>query len=377
MLIGVDASRAVAAQRTGTENYSLYLIRTLLRIGAAHRWRLYTRDAPAADLFGYQDRVEWRVMPCPRLWTHGRLAWETWRRPPDVLFVPAHVLPWTYGVAPGAHRSVVTIHDLGYLHYPQAHTSLSRIYLDMTTRMNAWAAARVIVDSLATQHDLVKHYGVPEDKLVLAYPAARPEFAPVSDAAMLEQVQTRYGTGPRYFLYIGSLHPRKNLILLLRAFASLVKRGMLQSDVRLILVGRRGWLYDEILTEASQPLLRDRVALPGFVPDRDLPALLSGALAFVLPSLYEGFGLPVLEAMACDVPVICSKVSSLPEVAGNAALLIDPHDQESLSQAMARMAREPDLRRELVRRGRKQVIRFSWEACAHTVLATLEEVGRG
>ncbi len=377
MLIGIDASRAVATQRTGTENYSLYLIRALLGIGTGHRWRLYTRDAPAADLFEPQEHFEWRVMPFPRLWTHGRLAWETWRRPPDVLFVPAHVLPWTYGVASGTRRSVVTVHDLGYLHYPQAHTILSRIYLDLTTRMNVRVAARVIVDSMATQRDLVECYGAAEEKLVLAYPAGRPGFGPVTDAATLHQMQTRYGTGPRYFLYIGSLHPRKNLMLLLRAFASLVKRGMLEDDVRLVLVGRRGWLYDEILAEASQPLLRNRVVLPGFVPDEDLPALLSGALAFVLPSLYEGFGLPVLEAMACDVPVICSQVSSLPEVAGDAALLIDPHDQESLSQAMARILREPELRQELIRRGREQVTRFSWEACARIVLATLEEVGRG
>jgi glycosyltransferase involved in cell wall biosynthesis len=234
----------------------------------------------------------------------------------------------------------------------------------------------VMVDSLATQHDLTKYYGVREDKLILAYPAGRPGLSPVSDAARLNQVQARYETGPRYFLYVGSLHPRKNLVLLLRAFASLVKRGMLESDVRLVLVGKRGWLYEEILAEASQPLLRDRVVLPGYVPDKDLPALLSGALAFILPSLYEGFGLPILEAMACDAPVICSRVSSLPEVAGDAALLIDPHDREDLAQAMARVACEPELREDLVHRGRAQVARFSWEACARTVLAALEEVGR-
>ncbi|MBC7234266.1 MAG: glycosyltransferase family 4 protein [Chloroflexi bacterium] len=372
LLIGVDASRAVVAQRTGTENYTLYLVRALLHIGQGHRWRLYFREPPPRGLFPCNERIEWRVIPFPRLWTHLRLALEIALRPPDVLFVPAHVLPW---IPP--RRGVVTVHDLGYLHYPSAHPFLSRFYLDLSTRFNAWVARRVLVDSLATKRDLVERYGVAANKIVLAYPAGRPGMASTADPETLGRVRARYSTGARYFLYIGSLHPRKNLLCLLRAFASLLERDMLEEDIKLVLAGKPGWLYDEIAAAARQPHLRGRVVLAGYVPEDDLPALLSGALAFLLPSLYEGFGLPVLEAMACDVPVICSNVGSLPEVAGDAALLLDPRDQGAWAQAMARVAREPSLRRELIRRGRERLMRFSWESCARTVLATLEEVGRG
>lgn len=370
MLIGIDASRAVLAQRTGTENYSLYLIRALLQAGQTHRFRLYFNHTPPDDLFTHDVRVEWRVMPFPRLWTHLRLAWEVMRHPPDLLFVPAHVLPWCH-----PRRCVVTVHDLGYLHYPRAHPWWARWYLDRATRFNARAARRVIVDSKATRDDLVVCYGVDPAKIVLAYPAGAARFAPVTDEKSLEAVRQRYATGSHYFLHVGTLQPRKNLTTLIRVFAGLVKEGRIGSEVKLVLAGKRGWLCDEILASARASALRDRVVLPGYVAFEDLPALLSGALAYVLPSWYEGFGLPILEAMACDTPVICSNVSSLPEVAGDAALLFDPSNMPGLAQAMEKLYHDSALRCELVGRGRARVRAFSWEQCARQVLAAMEEVG--
>lgn len=370
MLIGIDASRTVAAHRTGTENYSFYLIRALLDIGRSHRYRLYFNQAPPDGLFARDERVTWRILPFPRLWTHVRLAGEVIRHPPDVLFIPAHVLPWIH-----PRRCVATIHDLGYLHYPEAHTPAARRYLSWSTRFNARAARRVIVDSESTRSDLVARHGIDSARVVLAYPAGADGFAPVVDSRVLEAVQRRYNTGPRYFLHVGTLQPRKNLTTLIHAFSRLIDGGSLSADTKLVLAGKSGWLYEDILKAAQEPGLRGRVEMPGYVPDRDLPAIMSGALAFVLPSLYEGFGLPVLEAMACDTPVICSNVSSLPEVAGDAALLIAPMDVESLAQAMAQVYQDSDLRREMVARGRARLAKFSWQACADTVLRTLETVG--
>jgi glycosyltransferase involved in cell wall biosynthesis len=370
MLIGIDASRAVATERTGTENYSLYLIRALLQAGAAHRFRLYFNQAPAEGLFPRDERVVWRVIPFPRLWTHLRLAWEVLRQPPDVLFVPSHVLPLIH-----PRHCVATVHDLGYLYYPQAHTRRARWYLAWATRYNALVARRVIVDSMATRDDLVMLYRADPAKLVLAYPAGTEGLAPVTEVQRLETVRQRYATGARYFLYVGTLQPRKNLDTLLRAFASLVAEGALPPDVKLVLAGKRGWLYDEIVQLARAADLQARVVLPGYVAREDLAALLSGALAYVLPSWYEGFGLPVLEAMACDTPVICSNVSSLPEVAGDAALLVDPHDIVGLAQAMRRVYGDGALRQQLIARGRERVRAFSWQQCAQQVLTTLEAVG--
>jgi glycosyltransferase involved in cell wall biosynthesis len=206
---------------------------------------------------------------------------------------------------------------------------------------------------------------------------------------LLDAVRARYGLPGPYLLYVGTLHPRKNLVRLVQAFALLLDSLSSKSaypisniqypvdNLQLVLAGQKGWLYDEILSQVRRLDLTGRVVLTGYVPEADLPALLSGALAFVFPSLYEGFGFPVLEAMACGTPVICSDVSSLPEVAGDAALLMDPEDVEALAAAIQRLVSDEELRRDLVARGYRQVQRFSWRHCAEEVLQVLEAVGGG
>jgi glycosyltransferase involved in cell wall biosynthesis len=366
MLIGIDASRALRTPRTGTENYSLYLIRALAALDTPHRWRLYADRPPPAGLIEGEG-VEWRVIPFPRLWTHLRLAWEVVQHPPDVLFVPAHVVP-------AARRcpAVVTVHDLGYLYHAAAHRPLDRAYLRISTAWNARTARVVLADSEATRRDLIAHTGCDPAKIVVAYPAGAEGLAPVTDPLRLAQAQARYGAGARYWLYVGTLQPRKNLETLVRAFARLCHEGAWPPDVRLVLAGKAGWYHERIAAAAQASGVAERIVFPGYVAPEDLAALLSGALGFVLPSWYEGFGLPVQEAMACGAPVICSNVSSLPEVAGEAALLFDPGDVDALAAALARLWRDLDLRQELARRGPAQAARFTWERCAETALAALE-----
>ncbi len=368
MLIGIDASRAVVARPTGTEVYSRRLIQALLELESQqtpvrHVFRLYLRDAPPADAFPGADL---RVIPFPRLWTHIRLSWEMTRRPPDALFVPAHVLP---PIHPGA--SLVTIHDLGYLYFPQAHPRLQRLYLDLSTRWNARAAACIVADSKATKADLVARYRTPPEKIVVAYPGYDDTLAPVRDPAVIEAAKARYGIAGDYLLYLGTLQPRKNLARVVEAFASL------QSGASLVLAGRRGWLYDDLFDRVRRLGLERRVRFPGYVADEDKAALLSGASAFVFPSLYEGFGLPVLEAQACGCPVITSTTSSLPEVAGDAALLVDPQDTVAIAAAIRRIAADSGLRTTLIEHGLVNVRRFSWEACARAALDAIEECAKG
>jgi glycosyltransferase involved in cell wall biosynthesis len=370
MLIGIDASRTTVPRPTGTENYSLHLIRNLLALERPHQFRLYFNQAPSPDLF--PGRAQRRVIPLPRLWTHLRLSWEMASDPPDLLFVPAHVLPLVH-----PRRSVVTVHDLGYLHYPEAHTTSQNLYLRWSTRHNARAACRVVADSEATRRDLERHCGIPRDKIAVVYPGRDKGLVPVTDPAMEAAVRSRYGlTGP-YLLYVGTLHPRKNLVRLVQAFSELLARtahgSSPASDLQLVLAGQKGWLYEEVFARVRRLNLTNRVTLTGYVPDADLPILLSGALAFVFPSLYEGFGLPVLEAMACGTPVVCSNTSSLPEVAGDAALLVDPLDTEALSEGLSRIVQDEALRRDLAERGFAQVQRFSWKRCAREVMAVLED----
>ncbi len=384
MLIGVDASRAVGAQATGTETYSHHLIRALIDLAPDRHFRLYFNRPPAGDLYRAPN-VERSVIPFRRLWTHLRLSVEVTRRPPDVLFVPAHVVPILH-----PRRSAATVHDLGYLHFPEAHPTAQRLYLDLSTRWNARASARVIVDSQATRDDLIRQYGTPAEKIVVAYPGLDAALRRVEDAPRIQAVKSRYGVQGDYLLYLGTLQPRKNLSRLAEAFARWRKPGSNDfsrynryqrqatevAATRLVVAGKKGWLYDDLFRQVARLGLSDRVIFTGYVPDEDKAALLSGATALVFPSLYEGFGLPVIEAMACGTPVICSQASSLPEAAGDAALLVDPLDVDAIANAIDRVVSDAGLRGQLVGRGYVQASRFTWQACARTVLDVLETVAR-
>jgi len=373
MLIGIDASRVTATHPTGTEVYSQRLIQALLALegqgvpSTRHRFRLYFRDAPPADAFPGADL---RIIPFPRLWTHVRLSWEMARRPPDLLFVPAHVLPL---VRPRA--SLVTVHDLGYLRFPTAHPWRQRLYLDLSTRWNGRVAAHILALSEATKADLVAHYGTPPGKITVAYPGYDETLAPVRDPAAIKAVKARYGISGSYFLYLGTLQPRKNLARLVSAFATLrqVQDTALKSETVLVLAGKRGWLCDNLLDQVRRLGLEKQILFPGYISAEDKAALLSGALAFVFPSLYEGFGLPVLEAQACGCPVITSTTSSLPEVAGDGALMVDPGDTDAIAAAMQRVAANLTLREILIERGFTNVHRFSWAACARSILSVIEQ----
>jgi len=371
MLIGIDASRATRAQRTGTEAYSLHLIANLLALPSPYTFRLYFHTPPAPGLFPATRNRQDRVIPWPRLWTHLRLSWEMATRPPDVLFVPAHVLPVIH-----PRRSVVTIHDLGYKYQPEAHRPLDRLYLEVSTRYNAHAASHVIADSGQTRDDLVHFYGADPAKITVVHLGVDPAMQPITDLAMLAGVQSRLGIPGPYFLYVGTLQPRKNLVRLVEAFAGLLAAGdPATADLCLVLAGRRGWRDRPIFDAIARLGLAQRVIVTGYVDERDLPALYSGAVACCLPSLYEGFGLPALEAMACGAAVIAARRSSLPEVVGEAGLLVEPTDTAGLTAAMRLLLTDSERRRDLGRRGRERARQFSWAACARQVLGLLEQVG--
>ena len=365
MLIGIDASRAVASQATGTEYYSQHLIRALIDLASDRRFRLYFNRPPAAGSYR-APHVERRIISFPRLWTHIRLATEVALHLPDILFVPAHVLPITH-----PRRCVVTIHDLGYLYFPEAHPRVQRLYLNLSTRWNAQASTRVVADSQATKDDLVRHYGTSPDKIVVAHPGVEPTLRRAEDAQHMQAVKSRYRVEGEYLLYLGTLQPRKNLVRMIDAFARSSAR-----EITLVIAGKKGWLYDDLARQIERSGLSRRVIFTGYVPGEDKAALLSGATALIFPSLYEGFGFPVLEAMACGTPVICSNTSSLPETAGDAALLVDPLDVDAIASAIDRMASDSALRWKLIARGYLQAGKFTWQACAKKILETLDEVAR-
>lgn len=378
MLIGIDASRALRAQRTGTERYALEIIDHLLAHPTApqHQWRLYIDQMPTGDhLWANHHRegtfppyAELCVLPAQRMWTHRALASEVLQRPPTVLFVPSHVLPL---VMPPSKLppSVVTVHDLGYHFFPAAHPWRQRLYVDWGTRWSVRAATRVIAISQATASDLDRVTGTSKAKVCVVYEGANQLPAPTAED--IAASRTRYQLSRPYALYVGTLQPRKNLSRLISAYEQLWQQGEVTFD--LVLAGNAGWLNQEIVAQARQSPHATHIHIPGYIPDAELPALIAGAQFFTFPSLHEGFGLPVLEAQSLGVPVMTAKGSSLPEVAGDAALYVDPTDIEAIAQAMLRLSQDEALRQELIAAGHRNVTRFSWAKAAAETLAVLEE----
>ncbi len=370
-IIGLDASRAARAKRTGTETYSLEMIMALSKqANPQQRLRLYTPHAPQHGRWPNSPYVETRIIPLPRLWTHLRLAAELHQHPPDILFVPAHVLP-LYCPVP----ALVTVHDVGYLHYPQAHPGFSRWYLNWTTRRHTRVARHIIADSQATVADLVHFYQADPHRITVVYLGRDESLTPVTKQNVIEQVKAKYNISGNYLLYIGTLHPRKNLVRLVKAFQmALSSLSPPENSLKLVIAGQKGWLYDEIFAQVQQLGLTEQVIFPGYLANKDKPALLSGALVYVFPSLYEGFGLPILEAMACNTPVLTSHSSSLPEVAGEAALQVDPHHTPAIATGLVELITKPDLRQQLIHRGQGQIKKFSWDAAATQILSIVENV---
>jgi len=358
-------------QPTGTEHYSWRLINALLRLSGGHRYRLYMREHPPSNHFLNIPDAEQVVIPFPRLWTHVRLSAEMLFRPPDVLFVPAHVLPIVHP------RSVVTVMDLGHLYYPTAYRQRDRLYLDWSTRWNVGQADHIVAISHATRDDLIRHCSVDPAKITVIYPGIDDAAFTPPEAGRIQEVRAQYDLPDSYLLYVGTLHPRKNLVRLIRAFGQMLGAWPMEAGEPplLVLAGKKGWLYDQIFNEANTLGLGNRIVFVGYVPQSHLSPLLAGAKAFVFPSLFEGFGFPILEAMACGVPVVTSRASCLPEVAGDAALLVDPYDEAELAHAMMKALTEPALRANLIERGLRRAREFTWERCAAETLAVLERVG--
>jgi glycosyltransferase involved in cell wall biosynthesis len=264
--------------------------------------------------------------------------------------------------------TVLTVHDLIYHLFPEHHKPLNFWFLNRAMPLFVQRARAVIAVSESTKQDLIRCYGVHPDKITVVYEAAAPHFRPASPEA-IAAVRTRYGLPEGFILTVGTIEPRKNLSRLLDALQRLRQKG---DDARLVVVGSKGWLFEGFFRRLEELQLGDAVLLPGYVPDADLPAVYSAATLCVLPSLYEGFGLSVLEAMACGTAVVCSRASSLPEVSGDAARYFDPTDVEEMAEAIGTVWHDEALRAEMGRRGLAQAARFSWARAAEETMAVYQ-----
>jgi glycosyltransferase involved in cell wall biosynthesis len=359
MQIAIDASRTTRDTLTGTETYALNMIRALVRLNDTlddpHHLTLYFRDKPPAGLFPASEHVRQRVLRLPRLWTHIALALALTTQRPDVTWVPAHTLPFAF---PG--KAVVTVHDLGYRVYPKAHPLRQRLPLEVYTRFSAWRADIVLADSKATARDLMRFYRTPPDKVRVVYPGVTPPL--VGDIAA---VREKYRLPENYWLFIGTLQPRKNIANIVGAYHQWAAANP-RVQAALVLAGGEGWQFEPHWTTG------DNIICTGYIDEADKGALLAGAFGLVFPSLYEGFGFPVIEAMSVGTPVICSDTSSLPELGGDAALYANPHNILMISDHMSILTEQPATRQAMIEAGRVQAGKFNWDTAAKQALAALE-----
>ena len=365
MHIAIDA-HSVGTGLAGNETYAANLVEALAEVDGENRYTVYVTRPEAEQRFaGRWPRVGVRrTLPhTPLVRIPLTLSRELRRRPVDALHVQ-------YTAPPFAPCPVVaTIHDLSFEHLPETFKRRSRVQLRLTVRRTARAAAHVIAPSEYTRRDLIETYGLDPGRVSVVPLAAAPHFRPVGDAAEVARVRARYGIGGEYVLAVGSIQPRKNLARLVRAYADLRRARGRSNLPQLVLVGRQAWLYGETLRAVEESGARDSIILTGYVSEGDLPALYTGALCFAYPSFFEGFGLPPLEAMRCGAPVLAGGLTSLPEVVGDAGLLVDPLDTGAIASALARLIDDEALRRELRERGLDRARSFDWR---HTARMTLE-----
>ncbi len=269
-------------------------------------------------------------------------------------------------------RIVVSLHDIVFERYPQFYPPDFVTRLRVTVPLTVRRAAAVLTVSEFSKRDIARRYGVSPDKITVAPDAADPMFQLIQDVERLAMVRGRYGTGERFILYVGNLEPHKNLKTLIAAYIRLRQADATRH--KLVLVGRAFAHDNDILATAQASGYADDLVLTGYVPNEDLVALYNAADLFVFPSIFEGFGIPPLEAMACGTPVVTSNTSSLPEVVGDAALTVDPLDVEALAGAIARGVDDVDLRAELTARGLRRVRLFSWENTARTIKSVYQDV---
>ena len=372
MHIAIDA-HSVGAQLAGNETYAVNLIEALAEIDQVNRYTLYVTRQSAVDQF--TDR--WpnfkirRTLPhTPLIRIPLTLSVELRKDPVDVLHVQYTAPPRT----PCA--LVATIHDLSFEHLPETFNRRSRAQLRLTVRRTAQKAAQILTLSDFSRRDIIETYGIDPERVFVTPPAAPPRFAPVTNETELQRIRMTYGIQRDYILALGSIQPRKNLVRLINAYASLGRAERGKQLPQLVLAGKRGWLEAETMRAADQSDARKDILFIGYVPDADLGALFSGALCFAYPSYFEGFGLPVLEAMQCGTAVLAGNRTSLPEAAGDAAVLVDPFDEAAIANGLKRVIEDPDYRAELRVKGFERSAAFSWKTTAQLTLQAYERAAR-
>lgn len=372
MIIGIDGNEANVAKRVGISEYAYQLLLQFSsekRKAKNEKFVIYLKDEPLAHLPKSSENWEYRVLKPGKLWTQWRLPLDLfWHRPrPDVFFSMTHYAP-RFSPVP----TVVAVMDVAYEQFPELFNKSDLYQLKNWTAYSVKQAEKVVTISNSSKDDIIKSYRTLPEKVVAIYPGIKeiPSLEP--HVFGMNQLQAKYNIADNYVLFVGTLQPRKNIARLIEAFAK-VKHD---KPLDLVIIGHRGWQYEEILAAPEKFGVSDRVKFLEGINDEELNVFYKHAICYVLPSLYEGFGLPVVEAMQRGCPVITSNISSMPEAGGDAALYVDPESADDIAEKMSLLVHDKKMREELVEKGKKQIKKFSWEKAAEETLGVLKEVAK-
>ncbi len=367
MRIAIDASPAAKRPRTGTEFYALNLILALASLDTHNEYSLFLNDEVPEEFVGLPPSFLPQRIPQRWLWAQTRLPRALRKYSPDVFFIPANVVPFLH-----PPRCVITIHDVAFHHFPECYSAFVRWYLEVTTRFALRHAVKVIAISQATKEDLVQIYDADLSRIEVIHPGVPPSKTRALSSTEISATLRRYGIAPPYLLFLGRLEEKKNVARIVEAFLKLKERGI---PHQLVLGGTPGVGFGKAkrFIEGS-PFAQD-IVLPGYVGE-EKEQLYAGADVFVFPSLYEGFGFPILEAARYGTPVVTSRSSSLPEVAGEAALLVDPLAVDEIAEAIFKLIHDRKLHAQVAQQGSERLAEFDWGHTAAKVLEVLEDVGQ-
>lgn len=370
MIIGIDASRANHEQKTGVEWYAYHLIEELKHIiPDTHRVVLYSDVPLTGPLSLLPSHWESRVLRWSpkRLWTQVRLSYEMLVRPPDLLWIPAHVFPLIH-----PRQTIMTVHDVAAVRFPKSYSWFERWYSVWSARFAARHLSRIITPTEFVKQELLDlAHHTPSAQIVPVHHGFDNAYG-ISTEHDTEAILSRYGITRPFLISLGRLEEKKNTVRIIETFNECLRRHN-NLFSQLVLIGKPGYGYDAVERAIHMSPYRDRIITPGWVAQEDMPALLSAASVCLFPSLYEGFGIPLLEGMAAGVPVVTSTGSSLEEVGGSAAVYVDPHSVPALADAVETFMSNTAIRESFIRRGKERVAEFSWRICAEKTWQVLVE----
>lgn len=378
MIIGIDGYEANVARRVGIGQYAYETIRNMYEILSKRSGRtvsviVYLPFQPLPDMPKETEWWQYRVAGPAKLWTFIGLPMAIRREPkiPDVFYSPTHYIPRFTSVP-----RVMAVMDLSYLKFPELFKAKDLYQLRHWTAYSVARVKKIFTISESTKNDIIDAYHVPGSTVIVTYPGFT---MPTQKSILpLEDLTRTYHISRNFILSVGTIQPRKNYSRLIEAFAQFIRENKQKyTDLQLIIIGKKGWLYEPILAAPKKFGIADKVKFLDFVPDAELSSFYTHALCFALPSLYEGFGLPVLEAIAYKCPVVVSNVSSIPEIAGKAGIYVDPNSTDSIAKGLLTAVRQRNLiqGRLRVTAGLAQVKKFTWEKAAAQTLKVLEGVG--